>query len=246
MENGTSTFPYFPLLPKELRLRIWALALPGPCTIEQVWNQSKAQCEFVRDIPAVLQASSEARIVFLRTSDKPVPSSSYRCIMDARPFYFCYELDTIYVPRQCLFDLYPGWLAAYNDTVQNFDLQIMREHLRSLHMDWGMEPYWWRGSHQAGPPLLRSCPRLETFTLVVTISKLAWEDGEKETLVDIVKRHIASQFSVEQSRHPEWRVPLTNFHCKKDNVDWSIRSISKSLLLEHCSDTRLLYDWADG
>jgi hypothetical protein len=106
MENSTPTFPYFPLLPKELRLKIWGLALPGPCTIEQVWNQSKAQCEFVRGIPAVLHASSEARKEFLRTPDEPVASSAYRCIMDVRPFCFCYELDTIYVPRQCLFDLH--------------------------------------------------------------------------------------------------------------------------------------------
>ena len=120
----------------------------------------------------------------------------------------------------------------------------MRECLRSLQMDWGMEPYWWQGSHQAGPPLLRSFPRLETFTLVVTISKLAWEDGEKETLLDIVKRQIASQFLVEQTRHPEWRVPLLNFHCRKDSVYWNIRSISKSLLPENRSDTRMIYDWA--
>ena len=133
--------------------------------------------------------------------------------------------------------------VAYHDTVQDFDLQIMREHLRSLQMDWGMEPYWCRGS-QAGPPLLRSFPRLETFTLVVTISKLAWQDGEQETLLEIVKRHITSQFSVEQSQHPGWRVPLTKFHCRKDNVDWRIRSIAKSLLPEIRSGTRLLYSWA--
>jgi len=240
MENTTLSFPHFPQLPKELRLRIWGLALPGPCIITQVWNQAKAQCEFVRNIPAVLHASSEARVEFLRTPDKPVASPAYVCIMDVKPFYFCYALDTIYVPCQCLFNLALDCPAAYLDIVQDPHLQIMRKQLRSLQMDWGMEPYWWRGSHQAGPILLRSLPRLEIFTLVVTISKLAWEDGEKETLVDIVKRHIATQFSVEQTRHPEWRLPLTNFHCRKDSADWSIRSLSKSLL----PDTRLLYDCA--
>ena len=106
MENTTPTFPQFPRFPKELRLRIWALALPGPCTIEQIWNQSRVQCEFVRDIPAVLQASSEARTEFLGAVDNRVAPFAYVRIMDVRPFYFCYALDTIYIPRQCLFDLY--------------------------------------------------------------------------------------------------------------------------------------------
>ena len=55
--------------------------------------------------------------------------------MDVRPFYFYYKLDIIYVPRQYLFDLYLDWPAAYYNTVQDFDLRIIREHLRSLQMD---------------------------------------------------------------------------------------------------------------
>jgi hypothetical protein len=111
-------------------------------------------------------------------------------------------------------------------------------------MDWGMEPYWWRGSQQEGPTFIRSFPRLETFTLVVTISKWALEDGEKETLMEIVKKQTEAQFQTEQSRHPEWRMPMIHFHCKKDRFDWSIRSMAKSLLPENRSDTQLLYDWA--
>ena len=104
MENPTQTFLYFPRFPKELRLKIWALALPGPLTVEQVRNHSKMKWEFVREIPALLQACSESRTEFLRNGG-PGGSSVYRCIMDVRPFYFCYELDTIYVRPQCLFDL---------------------------------------------------------------------------------------------------------------------------------------------
>ncbi|KAH8653960.1 hypothetical protein BGZ60DRAFT_533054 [Tricladium varicosporioides] len=230
MENSTPTFYRFSLLPKELRLKIWGLALPGPCTIEQVWNHSKVKWEFVRGIPAVLQASSEARTEFLRNADGLVRPSVYWCIMDVRPFCFCYELDTIYVRRQ----------------FHDIKFSLMCEQLCSLQMDWGMEPYWWRGSHQAGPTLLRSFPRLKTFALVVTISKRTWEDGETKTIMDIVKRHIAERFEIEQSQHPEWRMPIVNFHCRKDKVDWSIRSIAKSLLPENRSDTRLLYDWASG
>jgi hypothetical protein len=109
-------------------------------------------------------------------------------------------------------------------------------------MDWGMQPYWWRDSQQEGPTLLRSFPRLETFTLVVTTWASA--DGGKETLLDIVMTHTAVQLEIEHSRHPEWRMPMIYFHSRRDKIDWGIRSIAKSLLPENCSDTQLLYDWA--
>lgn len=111
-------------------------------------------------------------------------------------------------------------------------------------MDWGIQPYWWRGSQQEGPTFIRSFPRLETFTLVVAISKWALEDGKKEQLMSIVKKQTEATFQTEQSRHPEWRMPKIHFYCKKDRCDWSIRSIARTLLPENRSDTQLLYDWA--
>lgn len=38
----------------------------------------------------------------------------------------------------------------------------------------------------------------------------------------IVKKHTAAQLKIEQSLHPEWRMPIINFHCRKDLRDWSI------------------------
>ncbi|CZR52139.1 uncharacterized protein PAC_02016 [Phialocephala subalpina] len=130
------------------------------------------------------------------------------------------------------------------NVLHNFAGDILREHLRTLQMDWGLEPHWWLGSQQEGPTLLRSFPRLKTFTLVVSISKLAQEDGEKEMmLMDIVKRHTVAKMEVERSRHPEWRMPIVKFHWKKDYRDWNIHSIAESLLPENQRDTQLLYDW---
>jgi hypothetical protein len=51
-------------------------------------------------------------------------------------------------------------------------------------------------------------------------------DGEKEMLVGIVKKYTEAQFEIEQGRHPEWRMPMINFHCRKDSIDWSICSIA--------------------
>ncbi|KAH7418707.1 hypothetical protein BKA64DRAFT_655026 [Cadophora sp. MPI-SDFR-AT-0126] len=225
MESTSPTFPQFPRLPKELRLGIWTLALPGPCTIEQVWNHAKVKWEFVRGIPAVLQACSESRTEFLRNDNVQGVSVVYQCIMDIRPFYICYDLDTIYFQRQ----------------FHHFKLNLINEHLRFLQMDWGMEPYWWSGTQQ-GPTFLRSLPRLEMLTLVVTISRWVLEDGETETIMDIAKRHTAAQLQLEKSRYPDWRTPITNFKCRKDKVDWSIRSMAKGLLPENRSDNQHLYD----
>jgi hypothetical protein len=81
-----STFPSFRRLPKEIRLRIWFLALPAR-TIEEVWDNSNLQYEFIsipKKIPSVLQCCSEPR----------------QAVAAVQPFY-CSELDTIYVRRQC-------------------------------------------------------------------------------------------------------------------------------------------------
>ena len=88
MEPLFSTFQPFARLPKELRLQIWRLALPAR-TIEQTWNNSKLQWEFVAKVPRLFQCVYEVRDV-------------YREIDDVLPFYFCSTLDTIYVRRQCV------------------------------------------------------------------------------------------------------------------------------------------------
>jgi len=74
MENRLPTFQPFPRLPKELLLEIWRFALPSR-TIEQQWNNSRFQWEFIGELPAVLQ------IVH--------PAALCRIIDDGvRPFYF--------------------------------------------------------------------------------------------------------------------------------------------------------------
>ena len=105
-----------------------------------------------------------------------------------------------------------------------------------------MEPYWWRGSQQEGPNLIRSFPRLETFTLVVTSSN--WDDSGEDILMEVAKKHTMAQLQAEQGRYPEWRMPKVHFHYRKSKINWGIRSIAKSLLPENRSDTELLYEWA--
>jgi hypothetical protein len=110
-------------------------------------------------------------------------------------------------------------------------------------MDWGLEPYWWSGSQQAGPALLRSFPHLEAFTLVIRIPRWAWKDREKGELMFNAKRYVEAQIESEQSLHSDWRRPTIHFQYRKC-IDWSIHSVADSLLPENRADTRLLYDWA--
>jgi hypothetical protein len=48
-------------------------------------------------------------------------------------------------------------------------------------------------------------------------------------LVEIVKKHTTAQFKLKQGWHPEWRILMINFYCRKVLIDWSICSIAKCL-----------------
>jgi hypothetical protein len=95
-------FTPFPRLPKELRLRIWHLAHPGPCIVGQIWSSSRRDWIFARNIPSILHACVESRIEFVKGVNKPGNNPlTYQVFDDMRPFYFCYELDTLYIRREC-------------------------------------------------------------------------------------------------------------------------------------------------
>lgn len=171
-----------------------------------------------------------------RVSEKwsiPSVSMHYGCPAILFLLWAGYNLHStsLYVDSFCI-----SLLATYHYIVHDFKLSLLSESLRSLQMDWGIKPYLWRGSQQEGPTFLRSFPHLERFTLVITISNWAWDDGEKEILMEITKHHTAAQMQREQSWHPEWRMPMIYFHCRKDRIDWSIHSIAKSLLPKNCSN----------
>ena len=244
METFASTFSHFSRLPKELRLRIWYLALPVR-TIEQVWDNKKMHWEFATEVPSILQSCYEPRAAFIRSADSDANTLVYLKCIDVRPFYFC-KLDTIYVRRQCWLELPLDQVTTYRDLVHNVELKTLSDHLQSLQMDWDMEPYWWLGSQQQGATLLRSFPRLKIFTLMIRIPKSGQENGKQETmLMGMVKRYTIAVVEIERSRYPEWRVPKIRFHWKKDKIDWAVHSVAESLLPENRSDTRHLYSWGN-
>jgi hypothetical protein len=219
------TFSLFPQLSKELRLRIWSLARV-PHTVEQVWNNSKTQWEFIRDVPAILHVCSESRTEFIRKVDDPNYNALvYRLFEDVRPFYFCFNLDTIYIRRQCMItSLLRVWAKVF--IVNDFDLSIMRQHLRALQMVWGLRPYWWTGSRD-GPALLRSFPRLEAFTLIVVIMKRPQQDPGKDMTrmelskcwMELAKSSVREQLGYEHNLHPEWHIPEVRYQFGGGSVD---------------------------
>ena len=106
-----------------------------------------------------------------------------------------------------------------------------------------MEPYWWLGSQQKGPALLREFPNLEIFTLVIRTSRTA---RKYQDMMDIeaAKKYTIRVIEIERGQYPEWRVPKINFNWKKDQVDWNMYSIAESLLPENQIETAPLYSWA--
>jgi hypothetical protein len=90
-----------------------------------------------------------------------------------------------------------------------------------------MEPYWWPGSQQQGPTLLREFPHLEIFTLIIRTLTTTRED-EDMAVVETAKAYTKRVIEVEQGRYPVWRVPMIAFDWKKDQIDWNSYSIGES------------------
>ena len=111
--------------------------------------------------------------------------------------------------------------------VHNFDIAVLVGCLRVLQMDWKTEPYWWHGSQQQGPTLLRQFPHLEIFTLVMRTLKTTHEDQDMVDMEE-AKRYTMRVIESEQARYPEWRVPMIKFYLKKDQIDWSAYSMGGS------------------
>jgi hypothetical protein len=111
-------------------------------------------------------------------------------------------------------------------------------------MDWGTPPYWWLNPQLQGPAFLRQFPRLEIFTLVMRTPKFTDGDEDIER-VETAKGYVTRVMEIERGLYPEWHAPLIQFKWKKNQIDWNITSMSKSLLPENQNETRNLYSWAN-
>lgn len=82
-----SEFHSFPLLPLELRLRIWEHALPDGVRIPRIWNNDKRGYAIRRPVPAILHVCRETRDWFIQG-----PWS--QCVSDLRYELTCLSEET--------------------------------------------------------------------------------------------------------------------------------------------------------
>ncbi|PQE19751.1 hypothetical protein CJF32_00010186 [Rutstroemia sp. NJR-2017a WRK4] len=94
-----TTFTLFPLLPPELRLQIWAHALPAPRTLKvKIDAYSSSHAELLgpfAPIPTIMHVCSESRSVGLRVFRLGLGPALDK---DGRNFYWDPRVDTLYLP----------------------------------------------------------------------------------------------------------------------------------------------------
>ena len=94
-------FSLFLSLPRELRLRIWALALPSYSLIRRVWNNDKFSHALQRRVPPVLQACSESRYELIGTFSALRFHQLQQREHERGYIYVNWKTDEVYIPRGC-------------------------------------------------------------------------------------------------------------------------------------------------
>ena len=99
-----SRFTLFPILPGELRLKIWEFALPGPRVVKikapQLLASGSRQAASALDftsacaVPALLHVNAEARAVALRHYELSFATDTFPPRIN-----FCFERDTLHFPQ---------------------------------------------------------------------------------------------------------------------------------------------------
>lgn len=88
------SFPLFPTLPSELRLKIWQHALPGPSVLPIRFSKSRSLYTTPVRPSSLLSTTSESRAVFLSIYTNLILSPSFQSSV-----YIDFEHDTIFFDR---------------------------------------------------------------------------------------------------------------------------------------------------
>lgn len=102
------TFPAFPLLPAEIRLRIYELALPAQgTTVSRIYNTEELRFGLRRRVPPVLQACRESRYSLVRvdsaTDMRRMPFELVCLPSTGKGVYVDWEKDSLLIRRGCEF-----------------------------------------------------------------------------------------------------------------------------------------------
>ncbi|KAL2072981.1 hypothetical protein VTL71DRAFT_10305 [Oculimacula yallundae] len=105
-QQATAAFPLFQKIPKELRLKIWALAVPGPRTVTLTMVGSPKTDISVKStscVPAMLHVNLEAREVALKKYSLVEGS-----IEGLKPIYFDFDMDTLVLNHESIMARLPN------------------------------------------------------------------------------------------------------------------------------------------
>ncbi|RDW74231.1 hypothetical protein BP5796_07673 [Coleophoma crateriformis] len=174
MSLPTPTFHWFSRLPIEIRLKIWALAMPGPRivtiriksrdgvtidatepTTDSSQPDGREELRSAPSAPALLHVCRESRGMFLGTKRY----GSYFGDLQSYPVYFDHDMDKLEV--KCVEDGVDTWAYADFGGENPLD-RIMRQLSRVKHLLLGEEsPFFNR------PASFSRCSNLESLTVIV-------------------------------------------------------------------------------
>ncbi|KAB5515619.1 hypothetical protein GE09DRAFT_979545 [Coniochaeta sp. 2T2.1] len=194
-----SEFHLFPLLPPELRLRIWEHALQEPATAHRTWNNDRFSYALRRRVPPVLQACRETRNWFIREPRLgEVPEGRYQLVHSRENqvggVYLDWAKDGVYICRGCKFRF------------KEFEFAQLRK-LRYLTMNWGLRPCWVESTLDEGVRFVRKFRELESLTLVVTMIGHGFSEKQLKRPLKVIACRVLRQFASESGRDEAWSPP---------------------------------------
>ncbi|RDW67526.1 hypothetical protein BP6252_08922 [Coleophoma cylindrospora] len=193
MPLPTPTFHRFSRLPIEIRLKIWALAMPGPrivtiriksrdsVTIDATGATAdsnsqphgREELRSAPSAPALLHVCRESRRMFLGTKRY----SSYFGDLQSYPVYFDHDMDKLEVI--CVGDGVDTWAYADFGGGENPLDRIMRQLSRVKRLQlWDGSPFFDR------PASFGRCSNLETLTVIVDGATYYWLGENREDECD--------------------------------------------------------------
>ena len=162
MPSQTTTFPLFPSLAPELRIKIWQHACQ-PRTVTVRYDSERNKCLSSSRPPAILQANHESRIEAQKAYKLCFGTASQSARIYFNPYH-----DTLYLPRHRE--------MGYDETLRNFktivkDEEGLLDEVRRLaieHVDAEVKRPW-ESYNKAS--LLREFRDLQEVVLVLLTAK---------------------------------------------------------------------------
>jgi hypothetical protein len=235
-------FTLFPLLPAELRIKIWKLAICPRVVIKHLYYKGHGKPTFTPGIPVLMHTSVEARQIalehFFTAEACPIPNLRPGLEGVLGPMTFNFELDTFL----CL-----GWDGRVRSTSVNHPLRLLDQIIRQLrHLCISLQGFEnIVFGHDFALPFARRAEdtynfikrfeKLETISLYGDMGPYAGDIPQEKILVDVKPESLFAKFdnlplslycgsvrtwnNTQRKRSPHcYKEPL--MHIERAHPDW--------------------------